>query len=240
MLALSACTQVNVEKISEEQRDLKGFERIIQKGSMDVKYQQGENFSVVVKTRKSDVSKVETRVEGDALVISMKGTNKVMSFGWTNGDDVTVYVTSPDLVGIELNGSGDFKCKQLLDTDNLIVSLNGSGDIDLYDVICDRVKIAVVGSGEVKINQIQTQESDISLVGSGDVKVVQQQVKKTQLVLKGSGDIKVNCTDCGKVESRLMGSGDITLLGNVVEHQSTKRGSGDLDTRKLTVGSDQK
>jgi len=236
IFVLTACTNVKVENSSEDFREIKGFERIVQNGSMDVKYQQGDEFSVVVKARKSDVENVITRVEGNNLIVSMKGSSKVLNFGWTDGDDVTVYITSPDLVGIEVKGSGDFKCKNHLDTDNLDVSLKGSGDIDLYDVICDRVNVSVVGSGEVKINKLQSQQSNVSLVGSGDVKINQQQVKQTRLALQGSGDIKVNFVDCGQVESSLMGSGDITLIGNVVEHKFSKRGSGDFDVDKLTVG----
>ncbi len=240
MVLLNACTFTNSNAKESEnvdaRRELKGFERIVMHGSMDVKYKQGEKFSVLVKARKSDLDRVVTRVEDSKLIISIQGTNKLLNFGWTDGDDVTVYVTSPDLISVEVNGSGDFKCKQHLDTDNLDVSLKGSGDIDFYDVICDRVNVSVVGSGEVKINKIRSQQSDVSLVGSGDVKMTQEQVQLTLLQLKGSGDIKVNCQNCGKVESRLFGSGDITLAGQVAEHKSFKRGSGELDIEKLIVG----
>ncbi len=240
VVLLNACTFTSTnakgDGNADERRELKGFEKIVVQGSMDVKYKQGDKCSVLVKARKSDLQSVVTRVEGNKLVVSMQGTNKVLNFGWTDGDDVTVYVTSPDLIGVEVNGSGDFKCKQHLDSDNLEVSLNGSGDIDLYDVICDRIKVSVVGSGEVKINKIISQRSDVSLVGSGEVKMNQEQVKMTLLELKGSGDIKLNCQDCGMVESRLFGSGDITLTGHVAAHKSVKRGSGDLETDNLIIG----
>ncbi len=238
-LVFVACTNINVSKNEEEttseQRDLTGFECIVQQGSMDVKYQQSDKFSVVVKSRKSDVKNVITKVEGNALYISMKGSSKMVNFGWADGDDVTVYVTSPDLIGVELSGSGDFDCKQLLDTDKLAIVLKGSGDIEFTDVLCDDIDVSVVGSGDVKVQNVKTQKSKVSLVGSGEVKMNQADAKLTQVELKGSGDIKLDCKDCDKVESRLLGSGDIKLSGNVNTHQSYKRGSGDLDTEKLSV-----
>lgn len=240
LLAFASCTSFSVnkkvsEQITTEHRSLQGFERIVQHGSMDVKYQQGDQYAVVVKTRKSDAGKVITRVNGNALVISMEGANKLVSFGWTDGDDVTVYVTSPDLIGVELNGSGDFECEKHLDTDTLDIALKGSGDIDFSDVICDHINVSVVGSGDVKVNKVKTQQTMVSLVGSGEVKINQEQVKQTSLELKGSGDVKVHCQDCELLKSQLMGSGDITLSGNVSVHDSSKQGSGDINVSRLTI-----
>ena len=219
----------------EERRPLKGFERIEQQGSIDVKYRQGTTFSVVVRAPRSVVKNVLTRVEGNKLIVGMKGESRIVRFGWNRSDDVTVYVTSPDLTGVELRGSGDFECKTHLDTDCLDVSVRGSGDMDFYDIICDKISVSLVGSGDVDIRKVVTRQSDIQLVGSGDVKVSQQQSRLTRIELKGSGDIKVNCRHCGRVETRLLGSGDITLTGDVSTHQSTCRGSGDLHTGGLVV-----
>ncbi len=85
------------------------------------------------------------------------------------------------------------------------------------------------------IRKLVSQQTHISLVGSGDVEVAQQQVLQTRITLKGSGDVKVNFSKCGSIEARLLGSGDITLAGDVKQFKHTKRGSGELDTSRLTV-----
>ncbi len=239
MLVLVACTNFSVTKSSSEstteERSTQAFERIVQHGSMDVKYRQGDQHSVVVKTRKSDAAKVITRIKDNTLVISMEGTNKLINFGWTDGDDVIVYVTSPDLIGVEVNGSGDFECEHHLDTDTLDITLKGSGDIDFSDIICDHINVSVVGSGDVKVDKVKTQLSKLSLVGSGEVKINQEQVKQTNVELKGSGDVKVHCQNCGILNSRLMGSGDIVLSGDVQAHSSNQQGSGDINVERLTI-----
>ena len=94
-----------------------------------------------------------------------------------------------------LKGSGDFECLRLLDTDNLEISLQGSGDIEFDDVICDQVDVSLVGSGDVDVKNVKAQRSYINLVGSGDV--------------------KMNFDNSGMVEANLTGSGDITLNGKV-------------------------
>jgi len=82
---------------------------------------------------------------------------------------------------------------------------------------------------------VVAQESKMELIGSGDLKVNQQKVRQTSISLKGSGDVKVNCAACGQVTSHLVGSGDITLSGDVSGHQSQSRGSGDINTQRLTI-----
>ena len=235
MVALTASAGVHAvesEKV-EEQRALKGFECIEQLGSLDVKYRQGNSFSVKVEAPKRVIKQVQTRVVGNKLVVSMKG--RMINLGLNSGDEVTVYVTSPDLIGVELKGSGDFECKSHVDTDNLDIRLKGSGDIDFHDIICDRINICVEGSGDVEVKKVVAQESKMELIGSGDLKVNQQKVRQTSISLKGSGDVKVNCAACGQVNTSLVGSGDITLSGDVSGHQSQSRGSGDIDTQRLTI-----
>ena len=235
VLSVSAkvVTEISGDNRVVERRSLKGFERIEQLGSLDVKYQQADTFSVFVKAPKRVIKQVETRVEGNKLVVSMKG--KMLSLGNNRGDDVTVYVTSPDFLGIELKGSGDFECKRHLDTDNLDIRLKGSGDIDFYDIICDNIKVSLLGSGDVELKKVVTRNTAVEVVGSGDLKMNQQKVALTKMELKGSGDIKMHLKDCGKIDVRLVGSGDIRLSGSVNEYNYYKRGSGAIDISSLNV-----
>ncbi len=201
------------ENLVEESRQLTGFERIELQGSLDVKYLQADSFSVVVKAPQEVIDKVETRVVDHTLVVNMKGENTIINFGVSDGDDVSVWVTSPDFLGIVLRGSGDFDSEGLVDTDTLNIELNGSGDIEFHNIICDRMNVNLVGSGDVEVKNVKTQWSGVNLVGSGD--------------------IKIKFDDSGVVESKLVGSGDITLKGIVRDFRSQVRGSGDMDTDEL-------
>ena len=215
---LSSCVNFRYYKSEahgSETRSLRGFERIELLGSLDVKYQQGDSFSVNVDAPVKVLKDVETTVEGNKLVVKMKGEGKFLNLGVSDADDVTVYVTSPDFLGVELKGSGDFECQGLLDTDNLDITLNGSGDIKFADIICDRVNVSLVGSGDVDVKNVKTQRADVSLVGSGDV--------------------KMRFDDSGAVEANLTGSGDITLKGDVKDYKNHVRGSGDMNVDELNI-----
>jgi len=109
-----------------QDRDLKGFERIEQLGSLDVKYAQADSFSVRVEAPVKVLDDVETYVTGNKLLVRMKGEGKLLNLGISDADGVTVFVTSPDFLGIELKGSGDFEANGLVDTDNLDITLSGS------------------------------------------------------------------------------------------------------------------
>ena len=220
MLTSCSCSGLNVnfsrtEAQAMEQRPLTGFERIELFGSLDVKYQQADSFSVRVDAPVEVLKKVETRVDGNKLVVRMKGDGKWINFGVADSRNVTVYVTSPDFLGIMLKGSGDFECQRLLDTDNLEISLQGSGDISFDDILCDQVDVSLVGSGDVDLRNVKAQRSYISLVGSGDV--------------------KMNFDNSGMVEANLTGSGDITLNGKVQKYNSHVRGSGDMHVNELRI-----
>ena len=188
-----------------QERDLKGFERIEQLGSLDVKYAQADSFSVRVEAPVKVLDDVETYVTGNKLVVRMKGEGKLLNLGVSDADGVTVFVTSPDF---EANG--------LVDTDNLDITLSGSGDIRFDDIICDRVNVSLVGSGDVDVKHVKTLWAGAQVVGSGD--------------------IKMRLEDSGTVDANVIGSGDITLSGNVKDYKYNVRGSGDMNISELTVG----
>ncbi len=214
---LTSCIKVHYsssETQAEESRQLRGFERIALLGSLDVKYAQADSFSVLVQAPVDVLKDVETRVDGSVLRINMKSKESFVDLLGSD-DDITVYVTSPDFLGIELKGSGDFECQGLLDTDTLDMLLLGSGDIEFKDIICDQVRVKLIGSGDIDVKNVKALHSDVELVGSGDV--------------------KIHFTESGNVKSNLLGSGDIKFSGTVNDLKSNVRGSGDMDSQRLDI-----
>ena len=206
---------VTVSPNMEESRQLKNFERITLLGSMDVKYAQADSFSVKVNGPADVIKNVETTVQGNVLTVRMKDSNRIVYFGRNNSGNATVYVTSPDFLGISLMGSGDFMSVHPLDTDTLSIDLKGSGDIYFKDIICDRVNVSVIGSGDVSVGNVKTQQAYLDVIGSGD--------------------IEMNFNNSGAVNAQVKGSGDITLKGTVKQMNKQVRGSGDIDTDDLQV-----
>jgi hypothetical protein len=221
---------VSDSKRITQQRLLRGFERIDIYGSPTVYYTQADSFSVRLEGPENILSEVLTEVEGNVLSVRNKGKIGIVNISVGSVGDVNVYVSSPDLIGVQLFGSGDFKAERHVDTDNMSIALRGSGDIDFSDIICDNCSSELVGSGDVKIRRLKAITSSISLVGSGDMTISQWDVKKTDINLRGSGDVKVNFVEgCKAVSCNLVGSGDITLKGHLDSVEKHKTGSGDIE-----------
>ena len=202
------------EKVTER-RAHDGFEKIEILGSPTVYYTQADSFSVCVKGPKSIVEDIITEVDGSTLKIRNRGKIGIFNFTVVDDDETAVYVTSPDLIHVQLSGSGDFVSDGRIDTDHASFVLRGSGDIDVADVICDDCEVELVGSGDFDINRLEAKDVSVSLIGSGDIEVNLCNVETTSIALKGSGDIK--------------------LAGAVSRFSQHKVGSGNIDSSRLIV-----
>ena len=219
-----------------EWRQVSNFERIEILGSPTVVYTQADTFGVRVEGPDNLIPRILTNTEDGTLYVRNKGKMGIINLTIGDKSDVTVYVSSPDLVSVLVNGSGDFISRKPIDTDVMNLVLRGSGDIDIENMLCDTCTTELVGSGDVNINHLDAQTSTAVLIGSGDIKISQANVKDTDLSLRGSGDIAINFGEgCQSAQCKLEGSGDITLKGTLTHYDGHKRGSGDIDIDDLSI-----
>ena len=243
MLLMGSATLVschNTAVISKdyvtEDRLIKGFEEVEVVGSPNVYYTQADSFSVRVKGPDNFVDNILTEKNGKTLTVRNKGKWGVVNISFSDEDELAVYVTSPDLVAVRVNGSGDFISTDLIDTDNMNITLRGSGDINIDKLLCDRCDVELIGSGDIDLPEVEAKETSAVLVGSGDIKMGLSKVADTRLSLKGSGDIKVDFSEgCHSVDCTVNGSGDIGLSGKIGHFRGEKHGSGDIDIANLTI-----
>ena len=239
VMVVSCVHRTNVfsdkESQQSEVRKLKGFEEIEINGSPMVYYTQTDSFSVRVVGPSEGVKDILTDVANGTLTIRNRGKVGIFNVSFDD-DEVIVYVTSPDLINVRLNGSGDFISKNCVDTDVMGITLRGSGDISFENMICDKCQIELVGSGDIGIERLEAKDVSATLIGSGDIKMKEWNVLSTILGLKGSGDIRADLEQgCKDVNCELRGSGDITLEGTVDHFSMQKSGSGDVDVDNLII-----
>ena len=217
-------------------RHLTAFEEIEINGSPTVYFKQADSCSVVVKGPEETIKDIITEKAGKALVIRNRGKVGIFNISFHDYANLSVYVTAPDIVGVYLNGSGDFISEERIDTDNMHIALRGSGDIDVKNLICDKCDVELIGSGDIDMDRLEAQDVSTSLIGSGDVDLNLWNVMETSLLLRGSGDIGVNFKQgCHTVSCELNGSGDISLSGKVRRFSQQKHGSGDVNIDNLNV-----
>lgn len=239
-LGMTSCITCSRTFVVEDQvvewRHLRNFERVEIAGSPTVVYTQADTFGVRVEGPENLIPRILTDTDDGTLYVRNKGKMGFINLTMGDQGDVTVYVSSPDLVSVLVSGSGDFISRKKVDTDTMEIVLRGSGDIVFDDLICDANTTELVGSGDIRINHLDARSSTAVLVGSGDINIAQANVLDTDLSLRGSGDIVVNFLEgCKSAEVQLNGSGDITLKGTLTHYDGHKNGSGDIHTSNLRI-----
>lgn len=230
-------------------RDVGYFSKVDASGSVDIEFVQGKEQAMRIVGSKQFVDNIVVEKKGETLYVSHK-SNSVISFF---DDDVTLYIYSPDLTEVNLRGSCSFDVKGALDTDNLKVSVMGSGEADFDSIVCDAINFEVRGSGDIGAKRIDTKNAvanvfgsgdldfdflkadnvQFAVSGSGDLDAMLSQVKTMQLNVVGSGDMDIKAQNCGVANCTSAGSGSITLSGTMRDVVKNVTGSGDIDTSNL-------
>lgn len=201
----------------EEKREVSGFNEISFSLPGELIIEQGNTESLVIRASDEDLQKIITKVEGDHLKIYTKqGSNRL--------GKVTVLVTVKELSELSLAGSGDVQIKGQLKTQELEISVSGSGDVSAMDVRAREMEISLAGSGDVELGGALSNELEISIAGSGDVDASGLQAQEVEVSIAGSGNARVWAEE--SLEVSIVGSGDVYYKGRpLVDSSSTGSGS---------------
>lgn len=131
-----------------------------------------ENYVNLKSRNKIKIYVSLTRITG----ISLAGSGNITGVGNFINDDKTTFAVagsgninldfkSIEKVGISIAGSGNVNLKGK--TDDLAISIAGSGDAICKDLEGNDVKVSIVGSGSAKVNASNSLK--VSIAGSGDV-----------------------------------------------------------------------
>ncbi|MBE7177430.1 MAG: DUF2807 domain-containing protein [Mucilaginibacter polytrichastri] len=208
----------------QQNRNVGNFHAINVAGSMDVFIRQTGSISVKVDADKDVIDRIETKVEGGVLKISLKNSSDWK--WWKNMGDkkMNVYVTVKDIDGIQLTGSGDVAIDGELKASSLDLSLSGSGDLK-GKISAKSVGCSLTGSGDLSVSG-RAETSDVRLTGSGDYSGGGLITANTSVRITGSGDASVHATQ--KLDAHVSGSGDIRYGGSPKNVSKSTSGSGDI------------
>ncbi len=191
----------------EKSYDLSAFNAIKINGPTDVVFSQGPQ-SVVLTADENLIDIFEIEVREGMLYVGIK-----RGFGYSSRVKIVVTVSSPELNSVKINGSGDFKIKDVLRTDgDFSVAMNGSGDFEADAIKCKNLISHINGSGDIEVNDLTASAADIKI--------------------NGSGDVTLECREVGAVTAKVNGSGDVDIYGNVASVSSKVNGSGKVKTQR--------
>lgn len=213
------------------------FNAIKLMGSADIIYQQDSRTHVEIYGSDNIVPLLDTYVEGNTLIVKFKKNTTI----WNKGK-LEVRVFSPELNKLTINGSGDIKLVNGIQTEQDIeLGINGSGNILGEGFSCQQMSVFINGSGNISLQQIQSKECIAKVAGSGNIKLNGETVN-AKYSISGSGNIGasalkasnvgasttgsgcIRCYASGKLVARVKGSGDIAYKGEPKEIDFPRKG----------------
>lgn len=192
---------------NEEERKVASFNAIENNCSLDVIIRQGDVQKVLVVSPERYMHKIKTSVVANTLMIDIKG-----SLSYRN-EDLHIEITVKDLNEITNSGSSDFDFIGVFTTDDLLIDMQGSGDIE-GDFNVKDMEVKLRGSGDAEISGV-----------NGSLYVVQN----------GSGDFSGRSLYLGQSSFKINGSGDCEVSGTAAMMELSQSGSGDFDGRSFEV-----
>lgn len=163
LLTLTACGSTGSGNLITETRDVGSFTRIDVSGGVNVELTVDPNASQSVSVTYDDnlLDNVVTRVDGNTLIIELKGV--FLNTG--SGRFVTVITDVID--GIEASGGSDLTGNGVIESYQLQAS--GGSDVDLRDLQASSVEIDASGGTDVWVFASESITGEAS--GGSDVEV---------------------------------------------------------------------
>jgi hypothetical protein len=207
-----------------ETRDLKGFTKVSFGVAGNLYINIGPEFKVVLEGEKSDLDDIITEVSGGRLVIKKENWRLNLN------EKVTVTITMPDISGLGVSGSGRAEIRDAVKTQELSLSVSGSGKLYTTDLALSNLDCSISGSGDIIIvGEGNAKTADISISGSGNYTGEKLKIGSADVSVSGSGNCTLNATE--SLKCTVSGSGNVSYYGNAAKVDTRVSGSGHVRSR---------
>lgn len=208
--------------VKKETRQVSGFQGVALSGSMNVELSYGSSNTITVEGDENILPYIETKVEDGVLEIKTKNRT-----GFKTRNKLIVYVSLTKLTEIRVSGSGNITGNGDFSNDGkTVVSVSGSGDINVGMNSFNEMRINVSGSGNVTLKGKSTNNIDATISGSGNIDCSEIQCNDVFAHVSGSGNIKVYANK--SIDAKVSGSGNIYYKGSATSLNIKSSGSGKI------------
>lgn len=222
----------------KEDRSVSSFHRISFGIPGTLYLKQGSIQSVQLEGDRDDLDKIETEVVNGQLRIRVKDHRW---WNWNFGNDISVYITVPEIDDVSLGGSGRIVGENPVKSDNMQLSVSGSGKMEL-NVTAGDLKLDVSGSGRMDLQvraasldqhisgsgsitlSGEAETADLNISGSGKLEASDLNVKSYNISISGSGRSSISVSDA--ITASISGSGSVYYKGSPDKVISRVSGSG--------------
>lgn len=182
------------------------FNELEASGAFDIVVSQGDVQSVELVGHQNIIEKIESTLVNEHLELDLER-------GCYNDYELTIYVTTPDIKAVQLNGSGDITIKEFDALATLDLVITGSGNIfGTYNLTVDDLSFLISGSGNINFAATALNiTSEIS--GSGNVQLSGTTLTH-EAIISGSGSFHTYQLISDDTDINVSGSGDFEVFAN--------------------------
>lgn len=201
-------------------------ERLIVNGAVDVVFRQGGSAEPLlqVSALPDDWNNFKVDYSGGRLMLSLVNHTDDLVKG-----PVQVELELPVLHDVTLNGSGSFAAASPMEGKDVLLLVNGSGQIHCAWLAVEGLHARVNGSGQIALDYVEAESLHQDISGSGRLQIADLQgseltatlngsgrmslagrAANAHLELNGSGRLDADALEAGNVEATVAGSGKIS------------------------------
>ncbi len=224
LLTLTGCDLLNIVigngTIKAKSYDLKNFTTVSCSGKWTVHIDRGTDFSVKIISDENLIPFFDVFVSGSGtLYVKERSTYHLES------TEQKLFITMPALKRLNAAGSlSGFISDFNQPSDELLLSLSGSGAITAGPLIVQKINLQISGSGTVCVTG-KAPDMEAAISGSGTIKARELETDNAAVSIPGSGLVEVWAKNT--LNASISGSGSIRYKGNPSITQNIS-GSGSL------------
>jgi hypothetical protein len=218
VLVISSCWAGGIKgegPVVETSRKVANFNKIENSvGAVVYISKSAEQQEIKIKGQQNILDVLTTKVSGNELSIEF-------SKNVGNHDRIEIYISIPEVKGLEISGSGKIEVKDSFSSDKLELEISGSGKIS-GPVSGRNIQGEISGSGDIDVDG-ESDDAKLTINGSGKLKL-NKPVKAAKIEINGSGFVKVEPVD--NLDIEINGSGSVEYVGNPSKINQEVNGSG--------------
>ena len=204
-------------RAEEQNRKVDPFSEISLRIGAKVHLEQGAKQNLEIVAKSSTLDEIITEVKDGKLIIRFP--NKDYFWKTFQPGEVIIYITTPEINGLGVSGSGDIIAENEIKTKILDLGVSGSGNIRLSELSAERVKSSISGSGDIVLaGKEAAQDLSVAISGSGNFKGFDYSADDVSVKIAGSGNVDIEANK--NLYVRLAGSGNVTYKGRPMIDQS--------------------
>lgn len=220
----TSCTIAQKKEFTNKTYPVQYFSSIESGVVANIIYTQSNNLSVRAEGDKEMIDNLNITEENGKLKISHYKKLRVK-----NKKNLTIYISSPTISEIEIEGVGNWNMKGKIKADDMKIEFDGVGNFEALDLESKNIKISCEGVGNLKLGGI-TDFLEMKSEGVGNINT--QNLKAKKAIVKSSGIGSVKCFASENIDINNDGVGSITYYGNPTVKNIKSSGVGKIKAAK--------